>query len=347
MSISNASTGTKDIDNTNHNLKKTNDIDQVLRDLRSNNPSDLNFCYLNINSVKTKFTDFQEIINRNVDVISIEETKTDASFPSAQFVFEGYHSPYGSDVSNRSGGILVYVKSSIPSRRLSCENLCDSVQAVPFEINLRKGKWLGISIYRPSSHNSEYFLNNLTKMIDLFTNTYDNYLIMGDFNMEPSDPFLKAFLNSNNLYNLIKSNTCFKDKGSCSDLFLTKRKYSFKCSDSYETGISDHHMIYTMLKSCFNNTEPKLLNYRDLNIFLKKTLKTLAKLSVIVVIHMMILITFYIKVKQTCSQKKKWIRGNNKPHVNKALRQAIMKRSKLKNKANKTKDPTDIRNYRI
>ena len=44
--------------------------------------------------------------------------------------------------------------------------------------------------------------------------------------------------------------------------------------------------------------------------------------------------------------KKKWIRGNNKPHVNKALRQAIMKRSNLKNKANKTKDPTDIRNYK-
>ena len=43
---------------------------------------------------------------------------------------------------------------------------------------------------------------------------------------------------------------------------------------------------------------------------------------------------------------KKWIRGNNKPHFNKALRQAIMKRSRLKNKTNKTKDPTDIRNYK-
>ena len=60
-------------------------------------------------------------------------------------------------VSNRSGGILVYVKSSIPSRRLSCENLCDSIQAVLFEINLRKEKWLVISIYRPPSDNSEYF----------------------------------------------------------------------------------------------------------------------------------------------------------------------------------------------
>ena len=147
-------------------MKKWNAIDQVLSDLRRTNPANLNFCYLNINSVRNKFTDFQEIINGNVDVVSIAETKIDASFPSAQFVLEGYHSPYRLDIRSRSGGVLAYVKSSISSRRLSCENLCDSMQAVPFEINLRKGKWLVISIDRPPSQNSEYFLNNLTVIID-------------------------------------------------------------------------------------------------------------------------------------------------------------------------------------
>ena len=43
-------------------------------------------------------------------------------------------------------------------------------------------------------------------------------------------------------------------------------------------------MIYTMLKSCVNNTEPKLLNYRDFKHF--------SQLSVIVVTHKMILNTF-------------------------------------------------------
>ena len=33
-------------------------------------------------------------------------------------------------------------------------------------------------------------------------------------------------------------------------------------------GIRDHHhVIYTMLKSCFQNTEPKLLTYRDFKSF--------------------------------------------------------------------------------
>ena len=42
-------------------------------------------------------------------------------------------------------------------------------------------------------------------------------------------------------------------------------------------------------------------------------------------------------------KKTKIFRGNHKPHINKTLRKAIMKRSQLKNKANKTKDLKDIK----
>ena len=242
--------------------------------MSNDNPSNLNFCYLNINSVRNKFTDLKTIINGNVDIISIAETKLDGSFPCAQFILDGYHTPYRLDVNSKNGGLLVYVKSSIPSRSLSCNEDCNSIQAIPFEINLRKEKWLVISIYRPPSQNSEYFLNSLTKITDYFANTYDNYLIMGDFNLEPSDSALMGFLSSNNLTNLIKTNTCFKGKGSCIDLILTNRKLSFKFTSTYETGISDHHhLIYTMLKSCFQNAEPKLLNYRDYRNFSPEAFK--------------------------------------------------------------------------
>ena len=39
-------------------------------------------------------------------------------------------------------------------------------------------------------------------------------------------------------------------------------------------------------------------------------------------------------------------RGNHKPHVSKTLKLAIMKRSRLKNKANKTPLPRDKQNYK-
>ena len=45
-------------------------------------------------------------------------------------------------------------------------------------------------------------------------------------------------------------------------------------------------------------------------------------------------------------RKKKVIRGNHKPHLNKELRKAIMLRFKLKNKANKTKIDVDIAAYK-
>ena len=41
-----------------------------------------------------------------------------------------------------------------------------------------------------------------------------------------------------------------------------------------------------------------------------------------------------------------FLRGNHKPHVDKNLRKAIMKRSKLKNKANRTKPQDGIAKYK-
>ena len=45
-------------------------------------------------------------------------------------------------------------------------------------------------------------------------------------------------------------------------------------------------------------------------------------------------------------KKTKVFPGNHKPYINKTLRKAIMKRSQLKNKADKTKDPKDISKYK-
>ena len=139
-----------------------------------------------------------------------------------------------------------------------------SIQAVPFEINLRKDKWLVISVYRPPNKNSEYFLHELDKIIDYFSVNFYYIIITSDFNLEPSTSLLKNLMNSNALYNLIKVNTCFKGKGTCIDLISSNQKYSFKNTNTFETGFSDHHhMIYTMLKSTFEKAQPIKLTYRD------------------------------------------------------------------------------------
>ena len=205
------------------------------------------------------------------------------------------------------------------------------------------------SIYHPPSQDSGFFIHSLTKIIDHFAAKYDNHLIMGDFNMKPNNPMFKSFLDSNSLTNLIKTNTYFKEEGSSVDLILTNRKYSFKYTSSYETGLSDHrHMIYTILKSSFTNIEPKLLNYREYKNFSFGNFKEDLSETLLDCRNSYdeFESAFITALKKHVPKKKKWLWGNNKPHIRKPLRQAIMKLSKLKNKANKTKRLIDIRNYK-
>ena len=166
------------------------------------------------------------------------------------------------DFTDKSIGLLVYVRSYFSLRQLT--KISSDIQALVFEINLRKGKWFFLSIYKPPSQNCQYFLDSLHNIIDFYSGVYDNHIVLGDFNMDPSHTQLSAFMEHYNYYNLIKNNTCFKGDGSCIDLILTNRKYCFKNTSSFETGISDHHhLIYSMLKTTFEKEESIKVTYRD------------------------------------------------------------------------------------
>ena len=221
-----------------------------MKNLRLKNPKNISFLYLNINSVRNKFKNMSSLISGNVDILIVVETKLDPSFPTAQFLIPGFHHPFRLDINRRSDGLVVYVKGSIPARVLTSFSTLADTQIIVFKINLRKEKWLFVGIYKLLSLNSQYFLDNLSDLLDFYSNHYDNKVILRDFNLNPTDPLMMTFLNEHDLINLIKNNTCFKGEGSCIDLLLTNRKFSFKNSTSFETGLSNHHhLIYSMLKT--------------------------------------------------------------------------------------------------
>ena len=91
-------------------------------------------------------------------------------------------------------------------------------------------------IYRPPKQNNQYFLENLSSIADHYSSIYENYIFLGDFNIKPNCAPLASFMQSFNLFNLIKTNACFKDKDSCIDLILTNSKYCFKHSSTFATG---------------------------------------------------------------------------------------------------------------
>ena len=78
-------------------------------------------------------------------------------------------------------------------------------------------------------------------------------MVFRDFNLEPTNPVMINFMNSQNFSNLIKDNICFKGVGSCIDLTLTNRKYCFKNTSASE--------------------EPKKFVYRGYNDLMSKTVE--------------------------------------------------------------------------
>ena len=87
-----------------------------LGNLRSKNSKNIIFSYININTIRNKFENLCDIVGNNVDVLSIAETKLDSSFANAQFLLPGFHEPLRLDINHRSGGLLVCIKASLPSK---------------------------------------------------------------------------------------------------------------------------------------------------------------------------------------------------------------------------------------
>ena len=78
-------------------------------------------------------------------MLTIAETKLDASFSISQFTLQGLKKPYRLDVNSNSGGLLTYINENIPYRELkSYSTATNDIQAIVIELNIRKDKWLVI-----------------------------------------------------------------------------------------------------------------------------------------------------------------------------------------------------------
>ena len=145
----------------NLNTSNKTDFTVTLRLNRSKYSKNIIFSHLNINSIRNKFENLKEVVSNYVDILVIPETKIDKSFPKAQFIIEGFHKPLRLDISDKSGGLLV-VRSHLLSRQLTKFKIPSDIQAIPFEFNMRKEKWLFLCIHKPPSMNSQYFLDSLS-----------------------------------------------------------------------------------------------------------------------------------------------------------------------------------------
>ena len=323
----------------------------TLYNLRKKYPKNVMISYININSIRNKLQNLKSLVAGKVDMLVVAESKLDNSFPDKQFLIAGYKKPYRLNVTERSGGLLIYVNENMPSIRLTKFSFKEGMQIVPVELNLRKQKWAIFSIYRPpKTQKLPVFLEELSRCIDFYYSLYENIMIVGDFNEEPQHPTMVSFMEKHGLYNHMKTKTCWKSpKGSCIDLILSNKKFSLQNTGAVETYLSDFHLlIHTMLKVTFTKVSSKHYKYRDYKDFdeinFRKSLESSLKSGISCYKDFEMIFTELLD--KFAPQKTKILRANNKPHMSKALRKAMMKRTRLKNIAVKTKSLTAMEDYR-
>ena len=221
------------------------------------------------------------------------------------------------------------------------------IECICSELTISKQKWICYSIYRPPENsNVNLFFEKLSNSLGKANKSYENFIIMGDFNIDidtsgSEQDKLADFCNLFNLQNLVKSKTCIsKTHQSKIDLILTNKYNCFQKTKVINTGLSDYHgFIFTFFRRNYIRLKPKTVHYRNYKYFDDSKFKE--ELSGIDFElksddpnenYDFIINTFSKVVNKHAPLKKKTIRGNQAPFMNKEFRKAIYTRSRLRNK---------------
>ena len=209
-------------------------------------------------------------------------------------------------------------------------------------MKLRSENWLVNCSYNPNRNAVDIHLEASSDFLDFQSSSYNNIIILGDFNVGVEEPHMKTFCKSYSLQNIIKQHTCYKNSSrpTCIDLVLTNVPRRFQSTSVIETGLSDFHLTtLTVMKKSFKKFQPRIINYRSYKHFLNDTfrkdlidklpnekfvinddgLKKFCELSVNI-------------LNKYAPRKKRCARGNQMPFFTKELFKEIVTRSRLRNK---------------
>ena len=313
---------------------REDDPDVILNKIKAKNVDRLIIAHININFLERKFEPLVSLVKDKMDIFLISETKLDDTFPLHQFMIDGYSEPIRLDRNCYGGGLIFFIRDDLPCKVLP-HSLPKDVEGIFIELTLRKTKWLLMWGYNPQKNIISYFLSHVSKQLDKFLPTYENLLLLGDFNSHVHDNEMKSFCDMYNLKNLINEPTCYKNvvNPSSIDVMLTNKKGSFQNSLVVETGLSDHHkMTISVLKKYVKKKAPITINYRNYKKFNETDFRNdlIWKLDNLYdeIINYDYFKSIFMKVLD------KHAPSNN------FLSKAFMHRSKLKNRLNK--DPSDI-----
>ena len=165
-----------------------------------------------MNSFRHKFAQLQEILSKHrIDCLAISESKLDDSFPDAQFNVQGYNI-FRQDNTSSSGGLIIYVRSDIPHRRLiNAEYNHDGIESLCLELTIGKTKTVFSCVYKHPKVEHTIFKERLGQITDYLLQSYNDLVFLGDMNSCPTKTsVISELCYTYRLQNVIIKATCFK-----------------------------------------------------------------------------------------------------------------------------------------
>ena len=207
---------------------------------------------------------------------------------------DGFSKPYRLDRNKNRGGTMIFIHDTSSSKILEKHVFPNDIESIFVELNFRKCKWLFCGAYHSPSQSDEYFSNDFDKAFDTYNFSMISF-ICEEFNAEISEQRIESFLYMDELSNLVKEKTCFKNmqNPSCIDLLLTNNIYAFQRTITICIHLSGRHkLVLSILKTTVLRSQPKEITYRDYKQFnsskFKNELKNvLTKKIIIVVLSLM------------------------------------------------------------
>ena len=240
-----------------------------LKNAYQNNPF---IGYININSLTEKVVSVREGLPKaSIDILCVDKTKLDASFPDHQFKISGYQfPPIRRDRNSKGRRKIVFVREGFIVKQM--KNIeTENAETICLELVIAKKKWRILFAYRPPDTNKSTFFNEIYVTLNKILGKYDNILLLGDLNIDElktgsdSSNHLSNVKDVFNLTNLFKKPTCFKlQDETLIDLMLTNRPISFLKSQNFEMRLNDYHkLIVNIQRASFKNPPRKIITYRD------------------------------------------------------------------------------------
>ena len=120
------------------------------------------------------------------------------------------------------GELLFYVNQDLNCRVLSIYPMLEDFEILALE--LRPTSWLIIGSYKSPSLSDITFTSKTKNILTCYRSTYDNILLMGEFNMTLDNPNFNVFILGHELSALVSESVWFKSTNpTCIDNFRSLR----------------------------------------------------------------------------------------------------------------------------